>query len=191
MIWTIFAIVVVWAPPSMSGVTKSPSAGMNVRSDAATMPGHRQRQRDVEERAAPGCVQVARRLDEVEVEPVDRDEQRQDRERQEAVGHAQDHAEVGVDDSSGLVDEPGLHEQPVHDAVVAQDDQPGVGPDEVARPEREHDQDEQQDLAPPAVPGDPVRDRVADQRATGPSSRASSRSTVRTPVRKSGLSARS
>jgi hypothetical protein len=38
-IWMILAMVVVSAPPSRSGVTKSPMAGMNVRIDAATMPG--------------------------------------------------------------------------------------------------------------------------------------------------------
>ena len=37
--WTTLAMVVVSAPPSRSGVTKSPMAGMNVRIDAATMPG--------------------------------------------------------------------------------------------------------------------------------------------------------
>ena len=35
----ILAMVVVSAPPSRSGVTKSPMAGMNVSIDAATMPG--------------------------------------------------------------------------------------------------------------------------------------------------------
>ena len=59
-------------------------------------PGHRQRQRDVEERGAAARVQVAGRLDEVLVEPVDRHEQRQDRERQESVRHPEDHARVGV-----------------------------------------------------------------------------------------------
>ena len=34
-----FAIVVVDGPPSRSGVTKSPSAGMNVSSAAAMIPG--------------------------------------------------------------------------------------------------------------------------------------------------------
>ena len=51
----------------------------------------------------------------------------------------------------------------VQDPVVAQDDHPGVGPDEVARPERQHHEDQQQHLVPAAVARDPVRDRVADQ----------------------------
>ena len=38
-IWMILAMVVVSAPPSRSGVTKSPMAGMKVRIEAATMPG--------------------------------------------------------------------------------------------------------------------------------------------------------
>ena len=37
--WTTLAIVVVLAPPSRSGVTKSPIAGMNVRIAAAMIPG--------------------------------------------------------------------------------------------------------------------------------------------------------
>ena len=52
------------------------------------MPGIVSGSDDVEERAPAGGVQVAGGLDEVVVEPVDRHVERQDRERQEAVGHA-------------------------------------------------------------------------------------------------------
>jgi hypothetical protein len=46
-----------------------------------------------------------------------------------------------------------------------EDDHPGVGPDEVARPERQHHEDQQQDFAPSAVARHPVRDRIADREA--------------------------
>ena len=62
----------------------------------------------VSERAPTRHVQVARGPDEVGIEPVDRHEQRQDREGQEAVRHAQDHG-VGasaVDDLIETVDCP-------------------------------------------------------------------------------------
>ena len=38
-IWMTLAIVIVWTPPSRSGVTKSPIAGMKVSRAAAMMPG--------------------------------------------------------------------------------------------------------------------------------------------------------
>ena len=38
-VWMILATVIVWAPPRRSGVTKSPMAGMKVRSAAAMTPG--------------------------------------------------------------------------------------------------------------------------------------------------------
>ena len=101
--WTTLAIVVVSEPPSRSGVTKSPMAGMNVRIAGGDDPGHRQRQRDVDERRPAAGVEVAARGDERRIEPVDRDEQRQDRERQEAVGHPEDHREVGVQQDDRLV----------------------------------------------------------------------------------------
>ena len=126
------------------------------------MPGHRQRQRHVQERLPAAGVQVARGRDQRIVEPVDRDVQGQDRERQEAVGHAQHDGQVGVEQDDRLVDDPERRQDRVHHAVVAQDDHPGVGPDEVARPERQHHQDQQQRLVAPAVAADPVRDRVAD-----------------------------
>ena len=126
-------------------------------------PGHRQRQRHVEERLPAARVQVACRPDERRIEPVDRDVQRQDRERQEAVGHPEHDREVGVEQDDRLGREPDRLEDRVHDAVVAQHDHPGVGPDEVAGPERQHHEDQEQTLVAPAVAADPVGQRVADQ----------------------------
>ena len=127
------------------------------------MPGHRQRQRHVEERLRGRSRTGRARPRPAIVEPVDRDVQRQDRERQEPVGHAQHDGQVGVEQDDRLVDDPERRQHRVHHAVVAQDDHPGVGPDEVARPERQHHEDQQQRLVAPAVAADPVRDRVADQ----------------------------
>jgi hypothetical protein len=62
-----------------------------------------------------------------------------------------------------VVDDPDCLEERVHDAVVAEQDDPRVGPDQVARPERQHHEDDQQDLVAAAVAADPVGDRVADR----------------------------
>ena len=126
-------------------------------------PRHRQWQVTCRNACRPERVQVPPGRHQIGVQPVDRDEQRQDRERQEAVRHAEDHREVGVHEDDRLVREPDRLEDRVHDAVVAQQDHPRVGPDQVAGPEREHDEDDQQDLVATAVAADPVGDRIADR----------------------------
>ena len=75
---------------------------MNVRSAAAMMPGIVSGSVTCRNAARPAGVQVAGGRDERRVEPVDRDVERQDRERQEAVGHAQDDREVGVEQDDRL-----------------------------------------------------------------------------------------
>jgi hypothetical protein len=132
---------------------------MNVSNAAATMPGHRQRQCHVQERVTARCVQIAAGGDQVRVKSVDRYEQRKDRERQESVRHAEDDRQVGVHEDDRLARQPERLEERVHDPVVAQQDDPGVGADQVARPERKHHEDDQQHLVAPAVAADPVGDR--------------------------------
>ena len=161
--WMTLAMVVCCAPPSRSGCHEVAHRRDEHEQRGGDDAGHRQRQRDVQEGAPPGGVQVARRRHQILVDAVDRDEHRQDRERQEPVGHPEDHREVGVEQDDRLARQPDRLEDRVHDAVVAQDDHPGVGPDQVARPEREHHEDQQQRLAMPAVARDPVGDREADQ----------------------------
>ena len=73
--------------------------------------------------------------------------------------------EVGVEQDDRLGGQPERRQDRVDDPVVAEDDHPGVGADEVAGPERQHHQDEQQDLAPAAVARDPVGQGIADGQA--------------------------
>ena len=126
---------------------------------------HRQRQRDVDERRSTAGIEVARRGDQGIVETVDGHEERQDGEGQEAVGHAQHDGQVGVEQDDRLAGDAEGLEDGVRDPVVTQDDHPGVGPDEVAGPEGQHHQDQQERLVAAAVARDPIGDGVADGQA--------------------------
>ena len=110
-IWMILAMVVVSAPPSRSGVTKSPMAGMKVRIEAATMPGMVSGRVTWMNARATAGVEVACGGDQRVIQAVDGDEERQDGEGQEAVGHAQHDRQVGVEQDDRLVDQAGGLEQ--------------------------------------------------------------------------------
>jgi hypothetical protein len=53
----------------------------------------------------------------------------------------------------------------VGDAVAAEDHDPGVGPDEQARPERDHDEEDQGVAPPPPLEDYKVRQRIPEQEA--------------------------
>ncbi len=97
---------------------------------------------------------------------VELSEERQDHVWDVAIDETHDHRDGaplepvhrrsdGVDEDQSLVDE----------AVVLQQPLPCIDAHQVADPERRDEQDEEQALAPAAIPGDVVRDRVPEDQA--------------------------
>ena len=123
----------------------------------------------------PGA-EIRRGLDQPLGHPLEGRLGRQDHERQPDVGEHQEHAEVG-DRQGRPADhrqrqhgieqpgEPGPGERPADDALLGQDQLPGIDPDQIARPERQHDREVEQRLGPAGrVARHQVGDRKADQR---------------------------
>ena len=162
--YTVLPNIWVFTPPSSSGVTKSPTAGMNTRSTPAMRPGRDGGQDHPPERRRLAVAEVVARLHERLVHALDRRVQRQDHERQEAVGEAEDHREVRVEELV-VVAEAERSEQRVQQPVALQDHQPAVGADQVAREERDDHEHEVHVAEPSAEAGDPIREREAEQHA--------------------------
>ena len=91
--------------------------------------------------------EVVGRLDEPEVHALERRVQRQDHERQESVDQAEDDRPVGVGELM-VASETERAEHRVGQAVVVEDELPRVHADEVARPERQDHEPEEQVLPP-------------------------------------------
>ncbi len=102
-----------------------------------------------------------------EIEALERGVQDQRRERDVDVRQDDERPEVVVDEQQRrLGDDPEAHEDLVERAVLAQDRLPRVDPQQVARPERDDD-DEQGDPRPPSrdVAGEEVGDGERDDEA--------------------------
>ena len=86
-------IMVVSRLPRISALTKSPTAGMKTSSDPANTPGIDSGSVTRRKALRPAGVQVSGGLDQVRVDLLERDVQRQDHERQEVVGQPADDGE--------------------------------------------------------------------------------------------------
>ncbi len=109
----------------------------------------------------PG-IQVLRRLDEADVDLLERHVDRQGHERQEVVRdprHDRDrrrqHPELGRQDAQIL-------QRPEQDAVIAEDDLPALRPEQEAREERRDDEEQEDVLVAAAAERDRVGERVRD-----------------------------
>ncbi len=96
----------------------------------------------------PGS-QVRRGFEQRAVQLLERGVEGEDHERQLAIDEADHHRRLGVQDLQGMVEQAGAQEDQVDQPLRAQNEHPGIGTDEEARPERHHHQPEKQPLPPP------------------------------------------
>ena len=139
----------------------SPITGMNTSRQPLMIPGAESGNviwRNVAHGARP---EVAGRLEERPVEPLQADEDRQGHERQVVVDDAQEDGERRVQQLH--IDADGL--QDARHAVGPEDEHPGVGPDQEARPERDDDERHQDGLPRPSPRRKDVGQRIAEQQA--------------------------
>ena len=121
---------------------KSPSVSENVKIEPATIPGSASGNSTLRNVRQPRRAEVGRGLEEVVRDALERGVHGNDHEREPDVGEDEPHPPVRVQQVD--VREPDLVQRPVERAVVAEDRPPGVDPNEVARPEREEDRDQQE-----------------------------------------------
>ena len=135
--------------------------------------GQRQRQRDAQEAPQRAVAEIGRRLDQRAVDLLQRDEDRQDRERRPGVGQRDAPRRWCCRGrrSTGSSMMPSPIRPELSTPLIAEDHLPRHHPQQIARPERDGDQEQPQRLVPAAVEGDVVGDRIgqddgeqADQR---------------------------
>src|SRR5581483_7668140 len=119
-------------------------------------------ERDVQERAQGSGAEVPGRLNLTSVNPVDAGEHGQDEVRDVAVDEREDdRVGIAVQPVRWMGD-PDRLQHLVDVAVRGQKADPGEHAQQVADPEGDHEQNDQQDLGPAGVAGDVVGHRVAD-----------------------------
>ena len=127
-------------------------------------PGQAQGQGDPPELLQGRCVEVRGRVVEPHVDPAERREDRQRRERDPDVDQRDDDRARGCTaGSSGSCDEPEPDQDRVHDAGGAEHQLPGHDPEQVARPERDEQQDQVQPGPLPGPEGEEVGERVGQR----------------------------
>ena len=94
----VLPIICVFTPPSSCGRDEVADRGDEHEQHAGDEPGRDGRDDHAEERRRLAVAEVVARLDQRLVHAFDRRVQRQDHERQEAVGEAEDHREVRVEE---------------------------------------------------------------------------------------------
>ena len=131
--------------------------------------GHRQRQRDAQERLEWLAAEIDRRFEQRQIVLLEIRIQRQDHERQVRVHDADVHREVRLQHHDRLVDDAERHQHLVDQAVVAEQSDPRVHAQQERRPERQDDQ-QQQHVAPRsgrrARSRTPSDNRAADKRSS-------------------------
>ena len=136
-------------------------------------PGPRERQRHPPEGAGRARTEIAGRLDLALVDPVERGVERQDQEREVAVGERHDHRErLPLEPAAPRGEEVREDEQPLDperaqhpgaEAVGREQVDPGEHPHQVVDPEREDQEQEHEPAVATRVARCEVRHRVADQ----------------------------
>ena len=123
----------------------------------------RERQRHPHERPSRARVEVLGRLDQPPVDLLERDVDRQDRERQVVVGDPGDDGRRGGEQPAVVGQQPDRPQHADDRPVVGEDRLPRDRPDQVGDEERRDDEDEEDVLPLPRPEGDPVRERVAER----------------------------
>ena len=121
-----------------------------------------QREVDLPEDRARRRAQRGRCLQQPVVDADHRGEQRQHQERQQHVGHADGDAELVVEELHRRIGEAEPLQAAVHQAAIAQHDDPGIGAHQDADPERQHHQGDGDQSCALAEAAHPMRQRVAD-----------------------------
>ena len=120
----------------------------------------------VAEHLDPRRAQVAGRLDDREVEPVEARVQRQEHVREVRVREPDDdRRDPVVEYPERGVDQPPAHERAVDHAARTEHQDPRVRPDEVHREERQEDEEDDDLEQPPAAPRQQVRQREREREA--------------------------
>ena len=156
-------IISVSVPPSRSGITNSPTAGMKTSRQPATMPGSDSGRVTVRKAGERPGAEIGRRLEQAPVELLQRGVERQHHERQVGIDDAEMDRPFGAEDRAGIGDEAGPAQELVQDAVLRQQAHPGVDADQERGPERQHDQHQQQRPPPRRGAGDGVGHGIAQQ----------------------------
>src|SRR5215211_591315 len=128
-------------------------------------PRHAQGEGDPPEGMPPARPEVLSRLLQPHVELLESRVERQDHERQIRVDHAHHHRLRGKDEGQRVVRDVQELQHAVGDTVPAKNDDPSVGSQEQAGPERDHDQEYQGVLPPASLESDEVRQGVAQDQA--------------------------
>ena len=136
---------------------------MNVRIVPAKTPGRESGNVTRRNAPQPLAYRSFGRLDELRVDLLERDVERQHHERQEVVGDAGDDGDRRVEQPELGRHEVQLLERPEDGSRVVEQDLPADRPDQEAREERRDDQEQQEALVAAAAEGDRVGDREADQ----------------------------
>ena len=120
---------------------------------------------DFLERPHGPCAEIEGGFDEGVVEFFHGAIDGQDKEGQVAIDEAEDHGAGGVEHLEGFLDEMGVLEEAVEQAIGAEDGDPRVGADEEARPEGDHDEGEEE--VAPALGGAADETRPPDNLRPG------------------------
>ncbi len=133
--------------------------------DSGRDPRPHLRQQDAEDRGPRRRAEVHRGLELVPVEPLERRVERQRREREVEVDEHEDHRRPVVEEERHrLVGDVRPLQEAVDRSALAEDVEPRVDAEQVARPEREDDEHEQEALELPRhVADEPVGERERDQ----------------------------
>ena len=150
---TRFANIASVGPPSTTGVIYVPAAR------------NRQGQRDLPERLPAGAAQRPRRVDQVSVDRIQADIDVEDHEGQQEMHQADDHGPLVIEHLDRFVGDAQPLQRHVHDAAGPQDVDPGHRPDDVADPERQHQQKQQEGLVLELGSGDEIGGDIARHRA--------------------------
>ena len=159
-----------------SGVRNSPRIGMNTKMQAVMIPVRIWGTQDVPERLVGPRAEVLGRVELGEVELLEGRVEGQRREREVDVHEHDEDPEVVVDEQGrGLLDQADAHEELVERPGLAEDRLPGVDPEQVARPERDDDRQQDDALDAPAdVPDEEVGEGQGQGEARRPSPRSPS-----------------
>jgi hypothetical protein len=138
---------------------------MNTSSEPASAPGQRERQRDPPERAERRRPEPARRLDQGRVLALELRREGQDHERQQRLGQAGHDGPLGLEEARRALLEPERRQGAVHDAPIAEQEEPAVRPHDDRHEQRRDNQDHLDGPPDPGRAGERDRERVAEDQA--------------------------
>ena len=141
---------------------KLPMERTKTKTAPAAISRHRHRQDHPSERGERRSTEIARRLGKLRVQPGKRRIAGEDHERQVIVDEARDNRPFGIE-HRGRLALISQHAQALGDQPLAvQQNDPGIGADQVVRPEGQHGEEEEKRLAVARRGGDGIGGGIAD-----------------------------